>query len=337
MARIRTIKPEFWTSEQVMECSTNARLLFIGMWNFADDCGRLRLSAKTLKAQIFPADEFDAATVLRMIDELSSNGLLTVYEVNEIKYLQVNGWHHQRIDRPQPARHPAPEQGVPAAVAEAVRRPFVERSTTDLKGRELKGREGSLREGSNPSRIRARALAEPTADAFEEFWKIYPKREGSNPKKPAQDKFDRLVKSGIAPVTIIEGAVAYGRSLSLQGKLGTVYVKQAVTWLNQHGWDDHAAVPDSGLTNSATAGLTPQQAAIKEAMDELANFAAGRGARGGAGDGVLRSGPGGDASRHQGIHGGDGGNVLPLPTARHPAGGRPGERDSGDSGAFEFG
>ena len=39
MARIRSIKPEFWTAEQVMECSPMARLLFIGMWNFCDDGG----------------------------------------------------------------------------------------------------------------------------------------------------------------------------------------------------------------------------------------------------------------------------------------------------------
>ncbi len=39
MARIRSIKTEFWTAEQVMECSPIARLLFIGMWNFCDDGG----------------------------------------------------------------------------------------------------------------------------------------------------------------------------------------------------------------------------------------------------------------------------------------------------------
>ena len=39
MARIRTIKPEFWTSEQVVDCSPTARLLFIGLWNFCDDGG----------------------------------------------------------------------------------------------------------------------------------------------------------------------------------------------------------------------------------------------------------------------------------------------------------
>ena len=28
-----------WTSEQIVECSPIARLLFIGMWNFCDDGG----------------------------------------------------------------------------------------------------------------------------------------------------------------------------------------------------------------------------------------------------------------------------------------------------------
>ena len=29
MARIRSVKPEYWTSEQVMECSPTARLLLL--------------------------------------------------------------------------------------------------------------------------------------------------------------------------------------------------------------------------------------------------------------------------------------------------------------------
>ena len=51
MARIRTVKPEFWTDRRVGECSPNARLLFIATWNFADDHGGLDRSAKQLKAQ----------------------------------------------------------------------------------------------------------------------------------------------------------------------------------------------------------------------------------------------------------------------------------------------
>lgn len=121
MARIRTIKPEFWTNERVMECSANARLLFIGMWNFADDLGRLALAPKTIKAQVFPSDDISLDTVRGMIQELSDNGLLLIYEAVGKEYLQIVGWQHQRIDKPQPGKCPAPTKGysksVPGMVA----------------------------------------------------------------------------------------------------------------------------------------------------------------------------------------------------------------------------
>jgi hypothetical protein len=110
MARIRTIKPEFWSNEKVMNCTRNSRLLFIGMWNFVDDAGRCADAEKTLKAQIFPGDLDVCSTMVRgMIDELSSNGLLQKYVVDGRAYLQVTGWDHQKIDRPRPSKCPAPD------------------------------------------------------------------------------------------------------------------------------------------------------------------------------------------------------------------------------------
>ena len=38
--RIRSIKPEFWTSEDVTDLTYFERLLFIGLWSYADDHGR---------------------------------------------------------------------------------------------------------------------------------------------------------------------------------------------------------------------------------------------------------------------------------------------------------
>jgi len=108
MARIRSIKPEFWSSEQVMECSPIARLLFIGLWNFCDDAGRHPLATKQIKALIFPGDDISTSNVRELIDELSANGLLELYQIEDKEYFQVTGWQHQKIDRPQPARYPAP-------------------------------------------------------------------------------------------------------------------------------------------------------------------------------------------------------------------------------------
>lgn len=107
MARIRSIKPEFWSSEQVMECSPMARLLFIGLWNFCDDGGNHVASAKTVKAEIFPGDDISSTDVQGMLDELSSNYLIAFYTNGDKQYLHVTGWKkHQKIDRPT-YKHPS--------------------------------------------------------------------------------------------------------------------------------------------------------------------------------------------------------------------------------------
>jgi len=111
VSRIRTIKPDFWSSSQVMECSRNARLLFVGMWNFADDKGRLAFAPKSIKAQVFPGDEdLTSSDILGMLVELSTNDLLFAYSIDGKDYLQITGWHHQRIDKPQKPKCPDPTE-----------------------------------------------------------------------------------------------------------------------------------------------------------------------------------------------------------------------------------
>jgi hypothetical protein len=113
MPRIRTIKPEFWTSEQVAECSPNARLLFIGLWNFCDDGGVHPANAMRAKMQVFPADGFSKSDIQAMIDELVDAGLLVEYEVDGKAYWRVTGWKHQKIDQPT-YRHPQPNGDLPS-------------------------------------------------------------------------------------------------------------------------------------------------------------------------------------------------------------------------------
>ena len=108
MARIRSVKPEFWTAEQVMELSRDARLLFIGMWNFCDDRGVHPASLKTLKAQVLPADELDLSAVGMWVDELLAARLLVGFEAEGRAWWWVTGWHHQVINRPSRSRYPAP-------------------------------------------------------------------------------------------------------------------------------------------------------------------------------------------------------------------------------------
>ncbi|WP_244096389.1 hypothetical protein [Burkholderia dolosa] len=134
MARIRTIKPDFWTDEKIVELSFEARLFFIGSWNFADDNGNLQRSAKKLKMQIFPADSIDCEPI---IQSLIAHGMLIEYEVNGEKYLHIKGFRkHQVVNRPSKTGLPMPDSG-------STPTPLSESSLTEGKGRERKGKEES--------------------------------------------------------------------------------------------------------------------------------------------------------------------------------------------------
>jgi len=152
MARIRTIKPEFWASEQVANCDMLSRLLFIGLWNFCDDQGIHTASLKRLKMEVFPGDEFadGLATIRRLIDDLIANGLLIEYEVEGEGYWQVTGWKHQKIEKPN-NKYPLP-QVQNKRNSPTNRRPIAERSTADRQPfdhvRERNGKEGKGKEGS---------------------------------------------------------------------------------------------------------------------------------------------------------------------------------------------
>lgn len=70
-AKIRGVKPEYWTDEAIVELSIPARLLFIGLWNFACDNGHLEDKPKQIRMRIFPADDVDVGALL---DELVAQG-----------------------------------------------------------------------------------------------------------------------------------------------------------------------------------------------------------------------------------------------------------------------
>lgn len=135
MARIRTIKPEFWTSEQVVECSATARLLFVGLWTFCDDNGIHPASERRAKMEVFPGDDFTPKQVRGFVDELIRHDLLKEYEADGALFWQVNGFRkHQKIEKPT-YRFPLPgdEQQVakPPQDSTSCRRPVDEESASD--------------------------------------------------------------------------------------------------------------------------------------------------------------------------------------------------------------
>jgi hypothetical protein len=86
MARIRTIKPEFFTSEDIVSLTPLARVFYIALWCEADREGRLDWKPGTLKMRYLPGDD---CNVKDLAGELISAGLIVLYEVNGKQYAEV--------------------------------------------------------------------------------------------------------------------------------------------------------------------------------------------------------------------------------------------------------
>lgn len=102
MARIRTIKPEFWADEKIGSIPRDARLLFIGMWNFSDDFGVIRGNPRLLKAQIFAYDDdLRVGTISTLIDALVNARMLIPFTVRGESYLYIRTFNdHQIVEKP---------------------------------------------------------------------------------------------------------------------------------------------------------------------------------------------------------------------------------------------
>ena len=155
MARIRTIKPEFFTSLTIADLTPEQRLTFIGLWTHADDAGRCVDDARLIKAAIWPLDDRTAADIEIDLKALTESSLITRYTLNRKRYIAVTGWdEHQRINRPTPSKLPAPEEGDPTPPDPVARHDSDSLNAhahfSEGSPQERKGREGNREGKGNP-------------------------------------------------------------------------------------------------------------------------------------------------------------------------------------------
>jgi hypothetical protein len=109
VARIRTIKPEFWQDEKLAPLPALTRLVFIGLISQADDAGRLIDNVKMLDGQLFPLTD---ETCGPSLDELARLGRIIRYHSESgQRLLQITHWDtHQKVDRPSKYTLPPPPE-----------------------------------------------------------------------------------------------------------------------------------------------------------------------------------------------------------------------------------
>jgi hypothetical protein len=111
MARIRTLKPEFWTDEKLALHPPLTRLVFLGLISQADDAGRLVDNVKLLDGLLFPYTDDTCAPAL---DELAATGRLTRYRSESGQPLiELTNWSkHQKVQKPSKYTLPGPSAGM---------------------------------------------------------------------------------------------------------------------------------------------------------------------------------------------------------------------------------
>jgi len=113
MARKRMIDPEFWRDEKVAQLKPIERLLFIGLWNFADDDGYGRANPTLIKADVFPYDTLRAPDIEKGLASIATLKMITLYEVDGQQYYHVlNFKKHQSINKPQKSTLPKPGESL---------------------------------------------------------------------------------------------------------------------------------------------------------------------------------------------------------------------------------
>lgn len=144
MAHIRTIKPQFFSSEDIVKLSFPARILYQGLWCEADREGRLHWRPVTFKHRYLPADDVD---ILSLCRELTDGGLVVLYG-DGLAYIPSFKRHQHVNPREAESALPEPTDELVAQAADTIARVTDASVTRILRdsdaqgGREGKGKEG---------------------------------------------------------------------------------------------------------------------------------------------------------------------------------------------------
>lgn len=136
MARIRTIKPEFFTSEDIVSLTPLARLFYVSLWCESDREGRLEWKPRTFKLRYLPGDDCD---INDLGSELIEAGLVVLYEIDGKLYGEIPGFKKHQVINNRESESTIPPRVTTMNDASPTRESGVK---AEGKGKEGKGKEG---------------------------------------------------------------------------------------------------------------------------------------------------------------------------------------------------
>lgn len=253
--RIRSIKPEFWRSEDIAALPLSARLTFIGLWSYVDDNGVGEARTSSIAADLYADDlACNPHETLRRVSgdtqALENAGLIVRYMVGKRHLLYVTTWkEHQVISRPSKGHcYPLPTAETIEAHAKCMT-PSGDTHDTPLHGAGEQGSRGTGEQGRNTLAQPSGSSERDRARRFDEFWSACPRKVG---KQKARAKYVAAVKRAGGEQPVIDGM----RRLAADPNLPEPqFIPHPTTWLERDGWDDDP-LPSRLTTTTANAEPT---------------------------------------------------------------------------------
>lgn len=231
MARIRTIKPEFFKHEGIFDAEQETglplRLAFAGLWTQCDREGRFAWRPRQLKVDILPYDELD---FLRVLDALATRGFIVKYASDGREFGFIPSWHRHQVINNRETASVLPEPSEFIAVSDAC---ATRASRDGHAGKaERKGKERNI----YSRKMDLRASEPPHGDTVEQeftntFWPAYPRKVD---RKDALSAFLKARKK-VSLEAIMKALEAYSRETSKADKR---FIRHAARWLNAESWEN---------------------------------------------------------------------------------------------------
>jgi hypothetical protein len=254
LPRTRYLKPDFFDDVALCELKPLARLLFAGLWCWADREGRLVDEPVRFKKNILG---YDSCNVPALLDDLMATGHIVRYESGGRRFIWVRNFkkHQHPHNKELPSTLPAPIQDVPSTDLGAVSTPtqHAPRKTAMGNGEWGMIDEQQERQPDSP----AAAAAVRTVGNDPEFARVIKALEtwiGINPTMV--DRVDAELERGTPP----DWLIAAFKKAALANSKSWNYAQIIID-----DWRDNGYDPDRKKTDPAVAKYEAELAAVRKA------------------------------------------------------------------------
>ena len=241
--RARNIKPDFFLNEHLSKLKFEARLLFIGLWCYADREGFFEWRPERIKAAIFPYENCNIKKLLNVLTECNDKLLLHVIDNDGFAYGYLPGFKKHQKPHPHEKRSNIPQEVIKQCHDMSLHNVALKE---DIRKEDIRKEDTRNEDTRNPD-----SGSSELKKSFKEFWEAFNDKRG---KEPAfQKSWLTLRPSPELTKEIVAGAKRY--AIEREGILKSGgKVKMAQGWLTDKRWEDEPlAKPDRYAVERAMA------------------------------------------------------------------------------------